>query len=47
MKYGTTNLDEQTNKENQILDPEEQAYFNAKKNVRNVHRARRLEKLKK
>jgi len=47
MKFGTMNLDEQTNKENQITDPEEQAYFNAKKNVKSIQRARKLEKTKK
>jgi hypothetical protein len=40
-------LDEQTIKENQIIDPEEQAYFNAKKNVKSIHKARKLEKSKK
>jgi hypothetical protein len=28
-------------------DPEEQAYFNAKKKVQSIHKAKRLEKLKK
>jgi len=46
MKYGTMNIDEQSVKENKIIDPEEQAYFNAKKNVKNIHRARLVEKHK-
>ena len=47
MKYGSMNIDEQTVKENQIMDPEEQAYYNAKKNVKLIHKARKLEKTKK
>ena len=44
---GTVNLDEQNEKDNLEVDPEEQAYFNAKKKVESISKAKRMEKNKK
>lgn len=44
-KYGNKyDLDDMRNKQ---IDSEEQAYFNAKKKVHSIHKARKLDKIKK